>query len=266
MNRFDLTPSSQITYVGHATLLIELDGVRFLTDPILRDRIVHLRHRYTPNETAAYQNIDAVLISHLHFDHLDLPSLRMIGHSTRLVVPNGAGNLLRKQGFTNVIEVGVGDSFSIRSVTIEATYALHTPARHPFGPSAECLGFFIKGSYYIYFAGDTDLFPEMATFADALDVAFLPIWGWGPTLGSGHMDPLRAAQALSLLRPRLAVPIHWGTLHPWGLGWLKPDFLTRPPHEFVRHAADIAPEVETQIVTPGTAFLLPNFLGDAPSY
>jgi L-ascorbate metabolism protein UlaG (beta-lactamase superfamily) len=226
-----------------------MDSVRLLTDPLLRSRIVHLRHRHGPIDPVAVQNIDAVIISHLHFDHLDPPSLRMLGTSTRLIVPRGAARLLG--AFTNVEELGVGDSTVVGNLTLKATYAHHARERYPFGPAADCLGFIVEGCYRLYFAGDTDLFPGMEELDDDLDVALLPVWGWGPTLGKGHMDPRRAARALTLLHPRLAVPIHWGTLHPVGFGWLKPRFLKDPPHLFVRHAAQLAPEVKTQIVLPG---------------
>ena len=81
----------------------------------------------------------------------------------------------------------------------------HTGKRHPFGPAADTLGYLIEGRHTIYFSGDTDLFPEMAELAGTLDVALLPVWGWGPNLGKGHMDPYRAAEALKLLQPS-AIP------------------------------------------------------------
>jgi L-ascorbate metabolism protein UlaG (beta-lactamase superfamily) len=74
------------------------------------------------------------------------------------------------------------------------------------------------------------------------------------------MDPLRAAETLPLLRPRLAIPIHWGSLHPWGIHRLKPRYLTHPPHDFVRHAAELAPNVKTLIVTPGETINLADVL------
>jgi L-ascorbate metabolism protein UlaG (beta-lactamase superfamily) len=76
------------------------------------------------------------------------------------------------------------------------------------------------------------------------------VWGWGPSLGSGHLDPERAAEALALLRPRLAVPIHWGTLFPR----IVPDRrqrLSDPPHELARAAARLAPDVEVRVLAPG---------------
>jgi L-ascorbate metabolism protein UlaG (beta-lactamase superfamily) len=249
---------SQLTFVGHATTLIEMDGVRLLTDPILRRRVAHLWHRHGSVEAAAAQNLDAVLISHLHFDHFDLPSLRLLNPSTRLIVPRGAAKWLK--GFSRVEEVAVGDTATVGAVTITATYADHARQRHPFGPTADCLGFMIQGRYRLYFAGDTDLFPEMRDLAPNLDVALLPVWGWGPTLGKGHLTPQRAAEALTLLMPRLAVPIHWGSLHPFGLGWFKPRFLSDPPHSFIYYAEQLAPQVRTELVLPGTMLSLSKIL------
>ena len=96
--------------------------------------------------------------------------------------------------------------------------------------------------------------------AGQLDVALLPVWGWGPNLGRGHLDPYRAAEALKLLRPSLAIPIHWGTLHPWGIGWLMLPILTNPPQMFVRYAKYMTPEVKTHVIAPGNTIVLNDIL------
>jgi L-ascorbate metabolism protein UlaG (beta-lactamase superfamily) len=114
--------------------------------------------------------------------------------------------------------------------------------------STPSLGFLVSGSRSIYFAGDTDLFDGMAALAGSLDVALLPVAGWGSKVGAGHLDPLRAAQSLRLLKPRLAVPIHWGTFSP-----LHRATSEEPPEAFRRHAAELAPDVEVTILDPGTA-------------
>jgi len=84
-----------------------------------------------------------------------------------------------------------------------------------------------------------------------LDVALLPVWGWGPNLGPGHLDPYRAALALQLLKPRLAIPIHWGTLYPLGFIPSWAGFLRDPPHRFAWFAERLAPEVQVLILQPG---------------
>ncbi len=248
----------RVTYVGHATLLIEIGGVRLLADPLLRQHVMHLRRRSTPIPPHVYTNIDAVLLSHLHYDHLDLPSLRKLGKTTRLLAPVGAGALLHQQGFTNVEEVRIGDPVRFGSVAVTPTFALHSGTRGPFGPSAETLGFLIDQPTSpahpltrIYFAGDTDIYPEMADMAGALDLALLPVWGWGPTLGAGHMDPVRAAEAARILAPRATIPIHWGTFYPIAMHHLLPSFLINPPQIFHTAVQKMAPEVAVRILQPG---------------
>ncbi|NJN82791.1 MAG: MBL fold metallo-hydrolase [Caldilineaceae bacterium] len=246
----------RITYLGHATLLIETEGVRLLTDPLLRNWVWHLRRRTGPVDPKLYQNLDAVLISHMHWDHLDLPSLRLLDPDTHIIAPHGAASLLHKNGFRWVTELGVGDTIDVGSVPIMATYAMHDGARVRYTKAADCLGYLIGSSYTVYFAGDTELFPEMADLASHLDVALLPVWGWGPTLGRGHMDPQRAAQAAQLLQPRVAIPIHWGTLFPFALDRVLPKFLVEPPELFASFTSSYAPNVRTKIVPPGDAVYL----------
>lgn len=243
--------SLHITYIGHATVLIEIDGVRILTDPVLRNRIGHVRRYGRPVDPVHRHALDAVLISHMHLDHLDLPSLRLLGYGQRLIVPFGAADMLHRHGFTNVEEIEAGDIAKVQDVTVAATLAHHERSRYPFGPEADCLGFLVKGESTVYFAGDTDLFPEMAAITNSLDVALLPVWGWGPTLGDGHLTPLRAAESLQLLKPKAAIPIHWGTFAPMGMGWMKPHFLSRPPQYFATHAGELAPDVDVHVVDPG---------------
>jgi L-ascorbate metabolism protein UlaG (beta-lactamase superfamily) len=233
-----------LLYVGHATVLIQLDGVRLLTDPVLRQRVWHLRRR-VPFDASELGEIDAALVSHVHFDHFDRPSLRALGNDVRFVVPVGAGRLLR--GFAHVQEVDVDDEVRVGDVTVHATFAEHHGARITLR-SAPSLGFVVSGTRRIYFAGDTDLFEGMSALAGSLDIALLPVAGWGSKVGPGHLDPLRAAQALQLLNPRIAVPIHWGTLSP-----LNRTTSSDPPEAFRRHAAELAPEVEVRVLQPGAA-------------
>jgi L-ascorbate metabolism protein UlaG (beta-lactamase superfamily) len=243
----------RITYVGHATLLIEAGGARILTDPVLRHRIAHLRRRPSPLLEMWQEHLDAVLISHLHYDHLDLPSLRKLGQATRVIAPVGAGALLRRHGFTRVEELRVGERTIVRGVPVTAAPAVHSGARGPLGPVAECLGYIIGGSATpgVYFPGDTDLFPEMAQLAGSVDVALMPVWGWGPTLGAGHMDPYRAAQASQIIAPQIAIPIHWGTLYPMAIHHLTRAFLIDPPRLFREFMLRLAPQVDVRILQPG---------------
>jgi L-ascorbate metabolism protein UlaG (beta-lactamase superfamily) len=243
-----------LTYTGHSTVLIEIDGVRLLTDPLLRRRVAHLG-RLVDAPNMSDWRLDAVLISHMHWDHLDLPSLRLLGYETHLIVPRGAGRYLRNKGFRSVEEIDRYETTSVGGVNIMATPAKHPGNRPFFGPTVKSLGYLIQGSQEIYFAGDTDLFPEMEALGDDIDVALLPVWGYGPTLGAGHLDPYRAAKSLPSVAPRVAVPIHWGTYCPIGMVWMQMAFLHFPPRMFEEHARIIAPEVQIEILEPGQSLL-----------
>jgi L-ascorbate metabolism protein UlaG (beta-lactamase superfamily) len=239
----------RLAFLGHSTVLIEIEGLRILTDPILVDRGGPLRRVVEPIDPELYAGIDLVLLSHLHLDHFDVGSLRLLGPDTHLVVPTGAGFLLDRLGFKAVEELGPGDRIERGAVAVTATTAVHGGFRPPAGPRAAAVGYAIESPpARIYFAGDTDLFPGMADLAP-IDVALLPVWGWGPRLGPGHLDPARATQAVGLLRARYVVPIHWGTLWPRGLGRIRPGRLTEPPHEFATLVGAAHPQ-STIVVTP----------------
>ncbi|HVP03124.1 MAG TPA: MBL fold metallo-hydrolase [Solirubrobacteraceae bacterium] len=245
----------RITFLGHSTLLLELEGARLLTDPVLRARVLHLRRHGPAPAPDALRGLDGILISHLHGDHFDPPSLRMLDRVTPLVVPRGAGRSARRLGFTHVHEVADGEEVTLGGVPVRAVPADHDERRWPtIGPAARPLGFIAGREHRTYFAGDTDLFDEMREIArEPLEVALLPVWGWGPTIGPGHMDPRRAAQAAALLRPRIAVPIHWGTLYPLGVHRVRPKALARPPRVFEAWAAQLAPAVQVRVLRPGEA-------------
>jgi L-ascorbate metabolism protein UlaG (beta-lactamase superfamily) len=249
-------PGERITWLGHATLLLEVGGARLLTDPLLRDRVGHLRRHAVPPPAALSEDIDAVLVSHLHLDHLDVGSLRRLSRRVPVLAPAGGGALLRRLGFANTVELPVGDEAQIGGAQVRAVPAVHDGRRHPLAPLAEAIGFVVAGAHRVYFAGDTDIFDDMAQSTGPLDVALLPVWGWGPSLGPGHMDPLGAARAAALLRPRIAVPIHWGTFFPIGLARSRGDVLVDPPLDFARHAAELAPGVEVRILAPGETLAL----------
>jgi L-ascorbate metabolism protein UlaG (beta-lactamase superfamily) len=247
--------TDRVVFVGHATVLIELAGVRLLTDPVLGGRVGPLlRHGRTP-ATEVAERLDAVLVSHLHRDHVDLRSLRRIAPGTPLIVPAGTRAFFERRGFGGVVELAPGESHRVGSVVVKATEADHEIGRR--GVRAEPVGYLVEGSRRAYFAGDTDLFDGMAALGGGLDLALLPVWGWGPSLGAGHLNPERAARAAALLAPRLAVPIHWGTFYPAGLARLRPRPLTGPPREFAARVQDLAPEVEVRVAPPGSAVALP---------
>jgi L-ascorbate metabolism protein UlaG (beta-lactamase superfamily) len=255
------SPPERLTWVGHATVLLELGGRRLLTDPVLRSRVGPLARAPGAVDPAVARGLDAVLVSHLHLDHLDTRSLRRIDDATPVIVPLGAGSLVRRLGFTEVTELRVGDTVDVGGIGVRAVPAYHDGRRHPMGARADTIGFVVGTGRRVYFAGDTGLFDEMAEVDEALDVALVPIAGWGPTLGSRHLGPREAAVALTRLRHRVAVPIHWGTLYPLGLRFRRDRTLADPPREFARFAAELAPDVDVRVLVPGEALTL----GEGPS-
>lgn len=235
-----------------------MDGVRVLTDPLLRARVGPLARTGGPPRPEQWADPDVVLISHSHWDHLDYGSLRMLGTNTHIVVPVGQGAEVRRRGFGNVSEVRAGDSLEIGSLTIETVHAEHRGFGPPFGGTELSIGFIVHGSQHHYFAGDTSFFEGMADFDIGLDVALLPVWGWGPTASpDDHLDPLGAARAAAVIRPRIAIPIHWGTLHPVGLHWMRPSTRIDPPHQFAQLVRRLAPGTLVRVLPDGASLVVP---------
>ena len=246
--------ADRLTYVGHATLLIELDGTRILTDPVLRRRIAHIQRLVPPPRTEDLVPLDAVLISHPHADHLDMPSLRRVAHGATVVAPRGCEPLLRRSGAARVVGLEEGRGHSVGPVAVEAVHAEHDGRRHPLARRTAALGYVLAGGVRIYFAGDTDLYPGMERLAGRVDVACLPIAGWGPRLPPGHLDAEGAARAVALIRPKVAVPIHWGTLR--SLGAPAAVATDAPARAFADAVARLDMDVDTAILRPGESMAL----------
>ena len=228
----------KITWFGHSSVLLDMDGVRLLADPLLRDRVGFLRRTVPASESAAVDSVGvaAVLLSHLHDDHCDLRSLRRLDAPV-VVVPPGAGRWLTARGVRGVSELRPGRSMAIGPVLVHAVPAEHDGSRRPWGPRASAVGHVVTGSASAYLAGDTALHEGMASVSEIAglpgpDLAVLPVWGWGPRLGPGHLTPAQAAEAALLVRARYAVPVHWGTLYPVGMHWVMRRRLVDPGPAF----------------------------------
>ncbi|TFV88400.1 MBL fold metallo-hydrolase [Blastococcus sp. CT_GayMR20] len=256
--------SPEIHFLGHSTVRVELAGRTVLTDPLLA-RTVGLLRRVVPlPDPATWAGVDLVLISHLHGDHLHIPSLRTVGPDTRILVPRGAGDWLRGRGFPHVGELSAGETIRDGDLRITAVRAEHSGhrwgPRSTHGPATESLGYLLEGGgVTVYASGDTGLFDGMAVLAErAVDVALLPVWGWGPTLGPGHLDPVSAAEAVARIRPRFAVPVHWGTLALAGMAHLPSPLrgrmrrlLVDPPHSFATEVAARGLGTRVVVTPPG---------------
>jgi L-ascorbate metabolism protein UlaG (beta-lactamase superfamily) len=250
--------SVRVTWWGHSTVAIEDRGLRLLTDPLLRTRLGHLRRRRGPVPEPGAE-VDAVLVSHLHADHLDVASLRRLPSAAMLIVPRGAAAFLRQcdQGLARRCqELAVGEEVSVGHLRVRAVPARHNPGRGPWSRHrAPAIGYTVHGGRSAWFAGDTGLFDEMDDLGP-LDVALVPVGGWGPTLGSGHLDPAAAAEAVRRMGAKWAVPVHFGTFWPMGMEQVRPDRFLGPGAEFARLAAMAAPATRVRVLAPGEGFSL----------
>ena len=210
------------TWWGHSTATVELGATRVATDPLLTDRLLHLlRHTGTPGPAAA--QADLVLVSHLHHDHCHRPSLACYGPEVPILAPPGAQRLLARLAGDRLVLVEPGDVVERAGVRVEVLAATHDGRRHPMSRERPpALGFrFGNDAGSCWYPGDTELRDDMSD-VDPVDLALVPVGGWGPTLEDGHLDPGQAAQAVLRVGARWAVPVHWGTFWPVGLHRIAP--------------------------------------------
>jgi L-ascorbate metabolism protein UlaG (beta-lactamase superfamily) len=230
-----------VTWLGHATVLLDFGSVRVLTDPVLRTRLGPLTRRHDLPLHAHVEDVDAVLLSHLHHDHADLPSLRRLGHVPVVTDPENAV-WLRRQGL-DAPEVPRDEWVPLADgVDTRLVRADHEARPMPHRPNA-ANGMLVRGGgLVVWFAGDTSLHPEMEHLADLagapVDLALLPIGGWGPRLSPGHMGPTEAAEAAARSGARHVVPVHYGTLHPSGWPRGRLAWTAAPGDRLAAHLAE----------------------------
>jgi L-ascorbate metabolism protein UlaG (beta-lactamase superfamily) len=246
----------RITWWGHATTTVEANDTRLLTDPVLTYRIGHLRRRRGPVPGPEAADCDAVLVSHLHIDHLHLASLRLVSPRAAFVVPRGTARLIQQQCGPSFgdrcIEVAPRETVRIGGLDVTAVSAHHDGRRGPWTSlQAPALGYRIDGSPSVWFAGDTDLYDELAVEVGQVDLALVPVGGWGPNLGPGHLDPGRAVEATRLVGASAVVPVHFGTFWPVGCDWLRPDLFLPPGAQFAAGMALTDPDVRVDLLVPG---------------
>jgi L-ascorbate metabolism protein UlaG (beta-lactamase superfamily) len=247
-----------VTWWGHSSVTAQWADTRLLLDPVLVDSVAHLRRRRGPTPSAAARHADAVVISHLHADHCHLPSLRLLAPGTRVIGPAGLGLFLRRSRFGDALncqEVVAGDEVVVGDLTVRALPADHDDRRAPMSRyRAQPLSFLItdnrRDATRLWFGGDTAMHDGIANVAPVA-VALVPIAGWGPGLGPGHLDAEQAADAVGLLAAGIAVPIHYGTLWPRGLGWVGADQFLGPERRFAERCRQVAPGTTVHILAPG---------------
>ena len=222
----DNASRATVTWIGHSTLLVQLDGVNFLTDPTWASRsgpfsgLVGVG-RYTPPAIAFddLPRIDFVLISHDHYDHLDEPTVKHLAQefNPRFVVPLGIKTWLEDRGITNVVELNWGESVTIAGLTVVCTPAQHGSGRTLLDQGRRLwASWAVLGSKRFYFAGDTGYYEHFKEIGEALgpfDLAALPIGSYTPRALAKpvHMSPEEALQAWTDLHAAKFLGIHWGT-------------------------------------------------------
>jgi len=252
-----------VTWLGHATVVVDMDGVRIVSDPLLRRHNGILRRRggATP-EGEAWSGADAVLLSHLHHDHAEVGSLRMLGGVPVLTAPENAvwvakkGLVGRGLGEGEWVPVGAAGDVAVRLVP-----AVHHSRPMPHRPNA-ANGHLVRGpSGVVWLAGDTDLYPGMAGHPELagapIDVAAVPVGGWGPRLSPGHMGPKQAATACRLVSARAAVPVHWQTLHVPVAGRFPRGWMDLAGPRFEEALAHEAPSCRPLVLDVGSSASLP---------
>ncbi len=212
--------SASLTWIGHATYALRLGGKLVVTDPIWSARVGTTRRLAPPGVTLERMpRVDVVTISHAHYDHLDLPTLRRIGPEALYVVPKDVGEVLRGAGLPRVVELGWWETYRTGELAITLVPAQHWSMRVPWDRNRRLWGgFVVEGPEgFAYHAGDTAMneamFAEIARRFPRLDWAMLPIGAYDPTwfMQAQHMGPEEAARAFELLGARTFCAMHWGT-------------------------------------------------------
>jgi N-acyl-phosphatidylethanolamine-hydrolysing phospholipase D len=247
-----------VTWIGHSTVLVQLDGVSFLTDPNWGQRsgpfsgLIGVR-RYTPPGIALNDlpPIDFVLISHDHYDHLDEPTVRRLARTfdPLFIVPKGIKAWLADRDITRAVELDWGESVVVKGLTVVCT-----PAQHGGGRTAIDQGrrlwssWAVLGSKRFYFGGDTGYYRHFKQTGDALgpfDLAALPIGSYTPReiAKPVHISPEEAIQAALDLRAAHFVGVHWGTFA-----------LAREPYD--EPPKRLTAEIERRHLDPAVAWVL----------
>lgn len=246
-----IVQSVKITYVGHATVIVESSNIKFITDPLLVRRIARIGPRRLVKfkfKKSMLKDLDFILISHGHFDHLDLRSLRMISKKIPVICHPSLKRLVRKSGHKRIIPLELWQSTRFRGVKITAVPAFHFSARPPFHFKKDYQGYIVETDRTTYFSGDTGmsgLFEEIGNKFH-IDICVLPIAAYHPpSFRKTHLSPEDALEAMQAMNAKLLIPVHWGT---FDLSW--EDF-REPPKRLMYYAKKKGLEENVMLVKHG---------------
>lgn len=212
--------ATAVTWVGHASFVLRISGLTVLTDPVWSRRIPAVAPRLTPVGVAweALPPVDAVVISHNHYDHLDAPTIRRLPRHTPVLAPANLGRWFRRRGFTAVTELDWWESHRLGPIQLDFVPAHHW-SRRTLTDTCRTLwgGWVLTGTgARIYFAGDTGYghwFTEIGSRYPGIDLALLPVGAYEPRwfMRPMHLNPEEAVRACQDLAATRMATMHWGT-------------------------------------------------------
>jgi L-ascorbate metabolism protein UlaG (beta-lactamase superfamily) len=245
-------------WIGHSTVLLSFSGILILTDPNFSSRIkVARRVVGLPIEPEEIENLHLVLISHAHYDHLDIPSLKRLPKEALIVVPPGCRDLVEDLGFTGVVELGWDERFSFQDLEIEAFKPAHWGKRSPVDDKNRAYNAYLvtKGGKSVLFAGDTGyskIFAEKTCDKETV-ISFLPITAYSPEwFRLNHINPEEAIQIFLETGSRFMIPIHWGTFI------LSHEPIDEPMERLNKEAARLGVEKRVIVLKHGESFIVPE--------